>query len=174
MDINRWLQVIGEPYFDAKALEQTPENLRRRREALERFRSFAQKRECASLEHALEYFFRQSLHDDQAVLTIRFWMEDLCDILRWSGEIHTASLARTLAYMCLMADRGAKRKSELRALTVPQPGSVGLLIFEKEIILKEQLAARCLFQCSPVRKLPANAWHIGDQRTEIRDRKIHT
>jgi esterase FrsA len=30
-------------------------------------------------------------------------------------------------------------------------------MFEKEIILKEQLAARCLFQCSPVaRKLPAN------------------
>jgi hypothetical protein len=32
-----------------------------------------------------------------------------------------------------------------------------LLMFEKEIILKEQLAARCLFQCSPARKLPANA-----------------
>src|SRR5260370_33326488 len=32
-----------------------------------------------------------------------------------------------------------------------------LLMFEKEIILKEQLAAPCLFQCSPARKLPANA-----------------
>jgi hypothetical protein len=30
-------------------------------------------------------------------------------------------------------------------------------MFEKEIILKEQLAARCLFQCSVDRKLPANA-----------------
>jgi hypothetical protein len=30
-------------------------------------------------------------------------------------------------------------------------------MFEKEIILKEQLAARCLFQCSPARKLPASA-----------------
>src|ERR1700688_1208597 len=30
-------------------------------------------------------------------------------------------------------------------------------MFEKEIILKEQLAARCRFQCSPARKLPANA-----------------
>jgi hypothetical protein len=29
-------------------------------------------------------------------------------------------------------------------------------MFEKEIILKEQLAAQCLFQCSPARKLPAN------------------
>jgi hypothetical protein len=28
-------------------------------------------------------------------------------------------------------------------------------MFEKEIILKEQLAARCLVQCSPARKLPA-------------------
>ena len=36
-------------------------------------------------------------------------------------------------------------------------------MFAKEIILKEQLAARCLFQCSVDRKLPANAWHIGDQ-----------
>jgi hypothetical protein len=124
MDIDRWLQVVGEPYFDAKTLEQSPENLRRRLEALERFRSFVQKRECASLEHAVEYFFRQSLHDDQAVLTIRFWMDDLADILRWAGEIHTSTLARTLAYMCLMADRGAKRKSELKP--VSQPGSVGL------------------------------------------------
>jgi hypothetical protein len=32
-----------------------------------------------------------------------------------------------------------------------------LLMFEKEIILKEQLAARCLFQCSVDRKLPGNA-----------------
>jgi hypothetical protein len=32
---------------------------------------------------------------------------------------------------------------------------IRLLMFEKEIILKEQLAARCLFQCSPARKLPA-------------------
>ena len=32
-----------------------------------------------------------------------------------------------------------------------------LLMFEKEIILKEQLAVRCLLQCSPARKLPANA-----------------
>jgi hypothetical protein len=38
-----------------------------------------------------------------------------------------------------------------------------LLMFEKEIILKEQLAARCLFQFSPARKLPANSWHVGDQ-----------
>jgi hypothetical protein len=30
-------------------------------------------------------------------------------------------------------------------------------MFEKEIILKEQFAARCLFQCSPPRKLPASA-----------------
>jgi hypothetical protein len=27
---------------------------------------------------------------------------------------------------------------------------------EKEIILEEQLAAPCRFQCSPARKLPAN------------------
>jgi hypothetical protein len=31
-----------------------------------------------------------------------------------------------------------------------------LLMFEKEIILKEQLATRCLFQCSVDRKVPAN------------------
>ena len=31
------------------------------------------------------------------------------------------------------------------------------MLFEKEIILREQLAARCLLQCSPARKLPANA-----------------
>src|SRR5208282_2899765 len=31
-----------------------------------------------------------------------------------------------------------------------------LLMFEKEIILKERLAAPCLFQCSPARKLPAD------------------
>ncbi len=30
-------------------------------------------------------------------------------------------------------------------------------MFEKEIILKEQLAARCLFQCSLDGKLPASA-----------------
>jgi len=30
-------------------------------------------------------------------------------------------------------------------------------MFAKEIILEEQLAARCLFQCSVDRKLPANA-----------------
>jgi hypothetical protein len=30
-------------------------------------------------------------------------------------------------------------------------------MFEKEIILKEQLAARRLLQCSPARKLPASA-----------------
>src|SRR5207245_11312400 len=30
-------------------------------------------------------------------------------------------------------------------------------MFEKQIILKEQLAARCLFQCSAARKLPASA-----------------
>src|ERR1700675_4308019 len=30
-------------------------------------------------------------------------------------------------------------------------------MFEKEIILKEQLAAGCLFQCSPAGTLPANA-----------------
>jgi hypothetical protein len=30
-------------------------------------------------------------------------------------------------------------------------------MFEKEIILKEQLAAHCLYQCSPARKLPASA-----------------
>src|SRR5215469_10931431 len=35
-----------------------------------------------------------------------------------------------------------------------------LLMFEKEIILKEQLAARYLFQFSPAREFPANA----DQR----------
>jgi hypothetical protein len=29
-------------------------------------------------------------------------------------------------------------------------------MFEKEIILKEQLAARCLFQCSPAREWLAN------------------
>ena len=29
-------------------------------------------------------------------------------------------------------------------------------MFEKEIILEEQLAARCLFQCSVAGKLPAN------------------
>ena len=31
------------------------------------------------------------------------------------------------------------------------------IVFEKEIILKEQLAAHCLLQCSPARKLPASA-----------------
>src|SRR5271156_2339173 len=30
-------------------------------------------------------------------------------------------------------------------------------MFEKEIILEEQLAASCLFQCSAARKLPANS-----------------
>jgi hypothetical protein len=30
-------------------------------------------------------------------------------------------------------------------------------MFEKEIILKEQLAAPCLFQCSVDRKLPTSA-----------------
>jgi len=30
-------------------------------------------------------------------------------------------------------------------------------MFEKEIILEKQLAVRCLFQCSPARKLPARA-----------------
>jgi hypothetical protein len=30
-------------------------------------------------------------------------------------------------------------------------------MFEKAIIFEEQLAARCLFQCSPARKLPASA-----------------
>jgi len=30
-------------------------------------------------------------------------------------------------------------------------------LFEKEIILEEQLAAQCLFQRSPARKLPAKA-----------------
>jgi len=39
------------------------------------------------------------------------------------------------------------------------------LMFEKEIILEEQLAARCLFQCSPARKLPANA---NQQRTPLK------
>src|SRR5690349_12984989 len=34
-----------------------------------------------------------------------------------------------------------------------------LLMFEKEIILEEQLTARCLFQCSPARKLAVNANH---------------
>jgi len=34
--------------------------------------------------------------------------------------------------------------------------ALALLMFEKEIILGDQLAPRCLFQCSPARKLPAN------------------
>jgi len=36
-------------------------------------------------------------------------------------------------------------------------------MFEKEIILKEQLAAPCLFQCSPARKFPANAGTLDEQ-----------
>jgi hypothetical protein len=36
-------------------------------------------------------------------------------------------------------------------------------MFEKEIILDEQLAARCLFQCSPARKLPSNAGTLDVQ-----------
>jgi hypothetical protein len=36
-------------------------------------------------------------------------------------------------------------------------------MFEKEIILEEELAARCLFQCSPARKSPANANQRGHQ-----------
>jgi hypothetical protein len=34
-------------------------------------------------------------------------------------------------------------------------------MFEKEIILKVQLAARCLFQCNWVGKLQANAGTLG-------------
>ena len=34
-------------------------------------------------------------------------------------------------------------------------------MFAKEIILEEQLAARCLFQCSVDRKLPANVDTLG-------------
>jgi hypothetical protein len=36
-------------------------------------------------------------------------------------------------------------------------------MFEKEIILEEQLAVRCLLQCSPARKLPANAGTLDVQ-----------
>src|SRR6476659_9110733 len=36
-----------------------------------------------------------------------------------------------------------------------------LLMFEKEIMLKEELAARCLFQCSVAGKLPVNAGLLG-------------
>src|ERR1700721_344048 len=39
-----------------------------------------------------------------------------------------------------------------------------LLIFEKEIILKEQLAAPCLFQCSLTRNLPANSGTLDYRR----------
>jgi hypothetical protein len=43
------------------------------------------------------------------------------------------------------------------------------LIFEKEIILKEQLAAPLLFQCSPARKLPMLArWIIEGVPVSIR------
>jgi hypothetical protein len=35
-------------------------------------------------------------------------------------------------------------------------------MLEKEIILKEQLAARCLLQFSPARKFPANAGMLDD------------
>src|ERR1700730_12829164 len=34
-------------------------------------------------------------------------------------------------------------------------------MFEKEIILEEQFAARCLFQCSPARKIAGQRWHVG-------------
>jgi hypothetical protein len=46
-------------------------------------------------------------------------------------------------------------------------------MFEKEIILKEQLAVRCLFQCSPAIKLPADAkYGMGNKplETTLRDR----
>ena len=36
-----------------------------------------------------------------------------------------------------------------------------ILTSEKKVILKEQLAARCLLQFSPPRKLPANAGTFG-------------
>src|SRR5579864_5547 len=47
-----------------------------------------------------------------------------------------------------------------------------LLMFEKEIILKEQLAVLCLFQCSVDRKLPANGrildyWRVCAIRAEL-------
>jgi hypothetical protein len=42
-------------------------------------------------------------------------------------------------------------------------------MFEKEIILEEQLVVRCLVQCSPARKLPAYAGtgYEGNETPEI-------
>jgi hypothetical protein len=42
----------------------------------------------------------------------------------------------------------------LSVLTYDDVRAVSL---RKKSFLKEQLAARCLFQCSPAKKLPANA-----------------
>jgi hypothetical protein len=41
-------------------------------------------------------------------------------------------------------------------------------MFEKEIILEEQLAARCLLQCSPARNLPANAGPLDVQAFKVK------
>jgi hypothetical protein len=41
-------------------------------------------------------------------------------------------------------------------------------MFEKEIILKEQFAERCLSQCSPSRKLPANAGRLDVQAFKVK------
>jgi hypothetical protein len=44
-------------------------------------------------------------------------------------------------------------------------------MFAKEIILKEQLAARCLFQCSPARKLPGLAHLLLSRKTKFKGEK---
>jgi len=50
-----------------------------------------------------------------------------------------------------------------RSIHKEQLLAILLLMFEKEIILEEQLAARGLFQCSPTRKMATSAWHIADR-----------
>ena len=46
-------------------------------------------------------------------------------------------------------------------------------MFEKEIILKEQLAARCLFQCSPAgnRQPTLTRWMHKRSRVKVREVK---
>ena len=55
-----------------------------------------------------------------------------------------------------------------RSIYEEQLLAICLSMFEKEIILKGQPRARYLLlvepQCSVDRKLPANAWHVGDQK----------
>ena len=56
--------------------------------------------------------------------------------------------------------RGTSRLSQPTETRHPQRANClpyRLLMLEKEIILKKQLAARCLLQCGVDRKLPASA-----------------